>query len=84
MAVFVSWTSSSTILGSEESSSDRSIVCSLAQSRSSLVGSGGLHFGTSGFPTVDGGLNDVDIMAYVIALQDDGVCDSKKPVKSAE
>ena len=33
------------------------MVCKLAQSRSSFVGGGGIHLGTSGFPRGDGGSN---------------------------
>ena len=35
------------------------MVCRLAQSRSSFVGGGGIHLGTSGFPREDGGSNAV-------------------------
>lgn len=42
---------------SVESSSERSMVCKLAQSSFSSVVGGGIHLGTNGLPVLEGGTN---------------------------
>jgi hypothetical protein len=82
IAVFVNWTKSLTTFSSGLSSSERSIVCKDAQSRSSLVGGGGSHLGTCGLPSKFGGTKAVAIV--ILRLRCTYACNVNVPILASK